>query len=84
MSALTPTLTAGDRRVLWALPVASFRDAGTRTDLLTVWQVAEFLDTRDVNDVLLTLNGLQHVGLAASAMSRSRKRRVWWRTAEPS
>lgn len=79
---LIPPLTASDRRVLACLPRAGFADVRARTDLMTVWQVAEELDTRDVDDVRLTLRALEHQFYAASARSKSRKRRVWWRTAQ--
>lgn len=79
--ALAPRLTTSDRRVLDALPSADFNDVvgKNRQDLLTVWQVAEQLDTMNLQDVLFTLRALEHLRLAASLPSRSRKRLVWWR-----
>jgi hypothetical protein len=62
-------------RVSMVLPVY-----GGISETVTLWQIAEALDTVDLDDVCLTLNGLERFGYVWSAPSESRSRRVYWRT----
>lgn len=78
---LEPRLTKADLRVLAAIPQCG-PDEWRRglSETVTLWQIAEALDTTELNGVRLTLHGLDHLGFVHSAVSRSRKRLVWWRT----
>ncbi|MGH2878931.1 MAG: hypothetical protein ACRDK4_04900 [Solirubrobacteraceae bacterium] len=79
---LEPTLDRESLRVLRAIPECG-RDEWARRRLdeaATVWQIAEALNSADLKDVQLTLNGLEHLRYAVSSSSASRKRMVWWRT----
>lgn len=60
---LVPTLTPADRRVLEALPVFPGGRLAT---------IARRAGSSDLDDVRLTLRGLEHFGLAES-------RGGWWR-----
>jgi hypothetical protein len=66
-------------RVIPACGPDEFRKRGI-SEAVTLWQVAEALDTVDLDGVRLTLAGLQHLGYVLSAPSKSRKRMVFWRT----
>lgn len=80
---LEPGLTKADQRVLAAVPACGsgdeYRKRGTG-ETVTMWQVAEALDTIEIHDLVLTLNGLEHLGYVRKALSKSRKQRVFWRT----
>lgn len=82
MSALEPKLTVYDRRVLLAVPEGGdvekrLREGGPSR---TAWQIAEALETFDVDDVASMLRSLEHFRYVASTFSRGRGRTVWWRT----
>jgi hypothetical protein len=79
---LEPGLTKADKRVLAAVSPCGddewrFRELG---EAVTVWQIAEALNTIDIQDVVLTLRGLAHLGYVCWLPSESRKRDVYWRT----
>lgn len=81
---LEPNLSREDLRVLRVVPECGpsewvFRDTGMAA---SVWEIAEWLDTWDLSALRLTLNGLAHLEYVRSTESRSRKRRVWWRSAK--
>lgn len=82
MSALEPKPTKQDLRVLKAVPACG-GDRWRRREVhetATVWQIAEALDMTDLQDLQLTLNGFFNFGYIDWAKSKSRNRRVWWRT----
>lgn len=81
-TALEPTLDKVSLSVLRALPACGedeWRPLGL-DEAVTVWQVGEVVDSINLPDVLLTLNGLVHLDYARTTDSRSRGRPVWWRT----
>jgi hypothetical protein len=82
VSALEPSLTVYDRRVLMAVPEGGDPEKRLRKGgpARTVWEIGEALGTLFVSDVWATLSGLEHLGYIASAKSRERGHMVWWRT----
>lgn len=74
---LEPKLDRESLRVLRAIPASGGEDmAAYRKSMPSIWQIAEALDTTDLNDLKLTLNGLAHLGYVSNA----RGYRIWWRT----
>ena len=80
--ALEPGLTKTDLRVLAAIPQCGPGEWRPRTidEAVTLWGAAEALDTTELADVQLMLNGLEQLGYVWSARSESRSRIVYWRT----
>lgn len=79
---LEPGLTKEDKRVLAAIPECG-NDSWRRREAheaVTIWQIAEILNTEDLADLRRTLRGLAHLEYVFSADSKARKRRVYWRT----
>jgi hypothetical protein len=82
VSALEPKLTAFDRRVLAVVSPHGEDKRRERKvgEAVSIWEIAEALDTLDLHELQCILNGFCHLGYAQSSMSVSRKRIVWWRT----
>jgi hypothetical protein len=80
--ALEPVLDRESLRVLRAIPECGENQFRSRTifEAVTLWQVAETIDSTDLRDVQLTLNGLVHLGYTDHTVSKIRKRQVYWRT----
>jgi hypothetical protein len=80
--ALEPKLTKADRRILAAIPEGGDDEYRFREidEAVTVWQIAEAIDSIDLVDLRRTLSGLDHLGYIRSSTSKSRKREVHWRT----
>jgi hypothetical protein len=78
---LEPRLTKADLRVLSVIPACG-PDEWRRgiSETATLWQITEALDTTDLADVGLTLNGLERLDYVWSGRCKSRKRTVSWRT----
>lgn len=77
---LEPGLTKTDKRVLAAIPASYDGPSPIPVEhSATIWQIAEALDTDDLQDVRRTLRGLEHLGYVFNARSASRKRMVWFR-----
>lgn len=80
---LEPRLTKMDRRVLSTIPACGrgdeYRKRGI-SETVTLWQIAEALDTFELDSVRLTVSGLLHLGYIWSGPSMSRSRTVYWRT----
>jgi len=82
--ALEPELDKESLKVLRAVPeYGEGRGNPWRrrdvSEAASLWQIAETVDSTDLNDVRLTLNGLMHLEYVTRAESQSRKRQVWWR-----
>jgi len=80
--ALEPTLDEASLAVLLAVPECGEGNPWRRREtheVASLWQVAEAVDSTDLADVKLTLNGLMHLEYIVRSESRSRKRDVWWR-----
>lgn len=80
MSALEPKLTPHDLKVLRLVPEHGPQYVWPRKDHITVWQIAEAIDTDDVKEVRRVLGGLEHLGYVWKGESRSKRRQVYWRT----
>jgi hypothetical protein len=82
VSALEPSLTAYDRRVLLAVPEGGDVERRLREDgpSRTVWQVAEALNTVEVAGLAQVLRGLERFGYVTSSKRHRGGRTVWWRT----
>jgi hypothetical protein len=82
--ALEPKLTAFDRKVLAAIPESGGDENKWRCrqpgEYVTVWELGEALESLDLTELLTELNGLMHLGYVLNTFSRSRGRRVYWRT----
>lgn len=79
--ALAPKLTRTDRRVLELLPLwGTGEPSPAAHELVSAHQAAEAIGTDDVRFARDLLHGLEQLGYATSAQSRSRKVRVWFRT----
>ena len=79
---LEPTLTKTDLRVLAAIPACGPDEWGKRglDEAVTLWQLGEALLVNELLGLAQVLSGLERLDYVYSAVSRSRKRRVYWRT----
>jgi hypothetical protein len=80
VSALEPQLTRYDLKVLRLVPEHGPEPVFPRTEHVTVWQLAEALDTDDVQELRRILGSLEQLGYVWKGDSRSKRRPVYWRT----
>lgn len=78
MCTLEPKLTRHDVAVLRAVP--PFYDDGPSDVAVSAWQIAEALNTTNMDDVLMTLGGFEQLDYVRGVVSRRRKRYVYLRT----
>lgn len=74
MSALEPSLTVYDRRVLMAV----LDGDGIRPR--TIWEIAEALNTVELTGLGQVLHGLERFGYVVCVRNAKRARMVWQRT----
>jgi hypothetical protein len=82
VESLEPGLTKADKRVLALVSKCGAHEWDRREigQAVSLWQIAEALNTCDLPDLRLTLSGLEHLGYVRSSHSVSRNRVVWWRS----
>ena len=76
---LEPSLLPLDLKILRAIPPDPLHRE-ENVDGASIWTLGERTDLLDLEDLLRTLRGLEHLGYAFSSSRYPFHRRVWWRT----